>query len=223
MSEAGDVYGRAFSMQLQAVIFDFDGVLCHDRFYATLRDTHPCVYDFIQTRVFDKGSDVADRWMRGEISSDDVNRMISSCTGIDLRFLTRVFVEDVKRMRIDRRLIGLAASLRARGIGVGLVTDNMDVFSQVTVPHNRLAEVFSVIVNSSDYRQTKDENGGALFDVAIERIGRGTTIQRSLLIDDSRSTVQAFVARGGEAYLYSTYEEFSAWAEGAGLIRSCQA
>gem|GEM_PF-4931308 len=36
----------------QTIFFDFDGVLCKDRFFTTLKETHPEVYNFIQEHIF---------------------------------------------------------------------------------------------------------------------------------------------------------------------------
>jgi FMN phosphatase YigB (HAD superfamily) len=193
------------------VLFDFHGVLCHDYFYTAAQARFPEAREFIETRVFGRGSGIPGRWMRGELSSHDVNRLISETTGIDVDELTALFHEDVAAMRLDARLLDLAASLSASGVAVGIVTDNMDVFSQVTVPRHRLLERFSAIVNSCDYGCLKHEDGGRLFEVALALLGRPGAFDRALLVDDSPTPRAVFTSRGGDAYPYAGYEAFRLW------------
>jgi FMN phosphatase YigB (HAD superfamily) len=197
----------------KVVLFDFDGVLCHDRFYVGLRDLHPEAWAFIQTQVFGVAGGVADRWMRGELTSHDVNRLVCDSTGLDFTTVSRMLVESVRAMRIETRLLDLARRLAGDGVSVGLVTCNMDVFNQITVQHHRLDEVFSAIVNSCDYGCCKEEQDGRLFDVALQLLGHAGAYGKSLLIDDSPAARQTFIEKGGQAYPYDGYDAFERWAD----------
>ena len=201
----------------ETVLFDFDGVLCHDRFYVGLEAHCREAHEFVQHQVFGRDSAIATRWMRGEISSADVNRLISERTGVDYDLLSRLFMESVIQMRVDARLIELAIRLRQGGVAVGLVTGNMDVFSQITVRRLALDRVFPAIVNSSDYGCLKHESDGRLFDIALALLGREGDFAHALLIDDSAQARATFSSRGGDVYPYSDYDSFRAWAD-ANLI-----
>ena len=116
-------------------------------------------------------------------------------------------------MRVDPRLLAVAAQLRQRGVSVGIVTDNMDVFSQIVVKRNALDRVFPAIVSSSDYGCLKAEENGRLFDVAMKMLGGPGDYSRAVLVDDSARSREAFQAKGGDAFPYTHYDDFARWAE----------
>ncbi|KKQ34414.1 MAG: hypothetical protein US52_C0060G0003 [candidate division WS6 bacterium GW2011_GWA2_37_6] len=197
---------------IKTIIFDFDGVLCKDYFYTNLQTTHPKVSEFIETKIFDKGSKIPDKWMRGELSSDDINKIISKETSIDFKELSELFVESIKIMQIDQRLLDLAKLLTAKGREIALVTNNMDIFSIVTIPHNKLDKIFPIIVNSADHKLLKQDENGKLFDIAMSKLN-GPKYTETLLIDDSLRARKIFQNKGGRTFPYKTYEQFRPWAE----------
>lgn len=201
-------------MKYAAALFDFDGVLSTDRFYVNsnykrLLSEHPQTWEFIQGHIF-QNSDIPDRWMRNELTMDDVNYFISQQTGIPFDQLSQILIENISHMRIEQRLLTLARQLRDKQVAVGIVTNNMDVFNKVTIP--RLKGVFPVIVNSADYGLLKQESDGKLFDIALELLGIYPKYSKTLLIDDSVSARAIFQAKGGNTYAYSTYDSFETWA-----------
>ena len=92
---------------------------------------------------------------------------------------------------------------------MALVTDNMDVFNEITIPHHRLGGYFSVIVNSCDHGLLKKDEGGRLFDIALARLGAEDYTQ-ALLIDDSANVARSS-RQGGTVHTYTDYEEFERW------------
>jgi len=197
-------------MAYKTIIFDFDGVLCHDHFYTNLKVSHPDVYDFINTKIFFKGSDVPDKWMRGELSANDVNKIISDNTGIDFDELSNLFIESVHAMKIDNRLLDLAKTVLSRGGKVALVTNNMEVINTITIKDHGLDKIFPVIVNSCDYGVMKHDDKGSLFDIAMEKLGV-SNYEGALLIDDSSKARIAFESKGGATFPYENYEQFEPW------------
>ncbi len=201
-------------MTFKTVLFDFDGVLSKDRFYVNSQESrllteHPETWTFIQSHIFGS-SDIPDRWMRNELTMDQVNRYISQQTGINFDRLSEIFRDSVKVMQIHQQLIKLANQLKQRGISIAIVTNNMDVFNEMTVP--RLNDTFPVIINSADYGILKQDREGELFDIALERLGNGGDYSNTLLIDDSQSVKATFDAKNGTTYPYTTYENFKPWA-----------
>lgn len=202
-------------MKYKAVLFDFDGVLSTDRFYVNSQYTrllseHPQTWDFIQKNIF-QNSNIPDRWMRNELTMYDVNAFISDQTGIQRTLLSQILLESVANMQFEQRLIRLALDLKSQQTLIGIVTNNMDVFNKVTLP--RLCDVFPVILNSADYGLLKHEQGGKLFDIAIETLSRNPPDYSAvLLIDDSALARSTFQAKGGNTYAFTTYQDFEPWA-----------
>jgi FMN phosphatase YigB (HAD superfamily) len=197
-------------MAYKTIIFDFDGVLCRDYFYTNLKASYPEVSDFINTKIFVKGGDVSDKWMRGEFAADDVNKIISDNTGINFDELSNLFIESVYAMKIDNRLLDLAKTVVLEGKKVALVTNNMDVFNEITIKNYNLDKIFPVIVNSCDYGIMKHDENGRLFDIAMEKLGV-LNYDGALLIDDSSKARTAFESKGGATFPYENYEQFEPW------------
>ncbi len=194
----------------KTIIFDFDGVLCHDHFYTNVKVPYPAVYDFINTKVFSKGSDVPDKWMRGKLTADDVNKFICDNTGIDFDELSNLFIESVHAMKIDNRLLNLAKTILSKGGKVALVTNNMDVMNKITIKNHNLENIFPVIVNSCDYGILKHDDNGRLFDIAMRKLGI-SSYKEALLIDDSLKARTTFESKGGATFPYKSYEQFEPW------------
>jgi len=197
---------------IRTILFDFDGVFCHDRFYVkTLLPKHRKTYDWIQENLFERNQDFVHRWMKGQITSSEVNRWIAEKTDIDCEQLVHLFSESVRLMVIDQELLELITQLRNKGIKIGLVTDNMDVFSTITITSHKLNERFDAIINSADYGFLKKDENGKLFDIALERVGE--SIEESLLVDNSATAIALFKQKGGQAYLYENFRVFEEWAQ----------
>jgi FMN phosphatase YigB (HAD superfamily) len=194
----------------EAVFFDFDGVLCTDRFYTTLIREYPLAARFINGNIFGGPLGYADRWMRGEYTYHEINMLISEATGVPLDKLTDLFKIGVQQMKVNPELLQFAVSLKKKGIRIALVTNNMDIFNEITIPEKRLAEVFPLILNSFDYKLMKQDDNGKLFDIALEKLGLGS-YRGVWLIDDSPTYCVLFTAKGGQAYQYAGQKEFDLW------------
>lgn len=196
-------------MNYQTVLFDFDGVLCKGRFYEkTLLPDYPKIYDWIQINIFGNKILVQD-WMRSRVNSADINELIAKNTGIENNFLNQLYEESVRRMELEQAVRSMAESLRLSGRKIGIVTDNMDIFTKITIPNHQLDKLFDVVVNSADYGVLKKEDGGKLFDIALtvldEKIGN------SLLIDDSELNVELFKKKGGQGFVYKNSAELKSF------------
>lgn len=186
----------------QTILFDFDGVLCHDRFYVqTLLPEYTHVYEWIQSNIF--GTPHED-WLRGIVNSEKINKIISDATGIEFDVLHKKFLESVRMMKLDERVKALAAELKSSGLKIGLVTDNMDVFSDITIKNHKLDDVFEAIINSADYGILKKDDNGKLFDIALEKLN--VPIKNTLMIDNSPVVIDLYTKKGGEGFLYHDFE-----------------
>ncbi len=183
------------------VLFDFDGVLCKGRFYASeLLPDHAGVYGWIQRHIFGD-QELVHGWMRGAIGAADINALISAHTGVAKEELDAALTRSVEAMVQEIGVLDVARAAKTAGARLGLVTDNMDVFSTITVRRHGLAKLFDVIVNSADYGLLKQDEGGALFDRTLAQFG-GARISDSVLIDDSTATIALYAAKGGHAHHY---------------------
>lgn len=197
-------------MNYSAVLFDFGGVLCTDRFYTTLLIEYPKVYTWIQEHVFGKENVIGKKWMRGEVGYQEVNKYIAENTKIDLLVLEKLFLESVRRMKVDERLLKIILNLKKQFVKTALVTDNMDVFREITIVNHHLYDYFDVITTSTEYGIFKNEQNGKLFDITLQKLGIDS-FKNTLFIDDSPSTVELYKTKGGEAFQYSSFEEFDKW------------
>jgi FMN phosphatase YigB (HAD superfamily) len=196
--------------KISAVFFDFDGVLCTDRFYSTLKPDYPHVLDFIGEHIFG-GEKYADRWMRGEYNYRQINKIISDATGISYEKLKELLITSVCRMAVNPALVQFAEILKQKHIKTALVTNNMDVFNEITISEKRLDNTFPVIVNSYDYKIMKQDENGRLFDIALRKLGL-SSYEGVLLIDDSVTCCDIFREKGGAAYQYTDLIDFKKWA-----------
>jgi len=198
-------------MSYQTVLFDFDGVLCKEKFYnKTLLPDYQDIYGWIQMNIFgDK--ELVWKWMRGKINSAGINRLVSENTGMEYEKLNELYNESVRGMKLESEVIDMARRLKQSGGKIGIVTDNMDIFSQITVFHHQLDKLFDVIINSADQGMLKKDENGKLFDIALAALGEN--IENSLMIDDSSSTIELFRQKGGQGYCFRTTDELKLYLE----------
>lgn len=197
---------------INTIIFDFDGVLCKDTFYSSLKNSYPAIHNYVENNIFRGGGDLVNQWMRNIITSDDINRMISENNNIAFEEIKKIFEDDILNMKVDQKLLNFAKEQLGMGRKVALLTNNMDIFSTITVPNHKLNEIFDVIVNSVDYGLLKIDQGGRLFDIAMEKIGTDDYAS-TLLIDDSLKVKHVFEAKGGYVYTYNNFDDFIEWAK----------
>lgn len=196
-------------MDYKTVLFDFDGVLCKDRFYEkSLLPKHDYVYNWIQEHIFgDK--ELVRKWMRNQITSDQINTYIAQNTKTEFQLLNELYRESVQKMELDNEILDIAKSIKASGRRIGIVTDNMDVFSEITIPHHRLNTIFDSIINSAEHGVLKKEENGKLFDYVLCALN--ADIKETLLIDDSESTIEFFKQKGGKGISYRNIQELKSF------------
>ena len=195
---------------MKPILFiDFDGTLCHDRFWRSLDEKN---YGKIQTAFRANKTKVCD-WMRGDYTSEEINELISKETKIPYYKLWQVFVADCKSMRIDSDVLNRIQNHRNNFYAI-LVTDNMDCFSRFTVPALNLDKYFDLIVNSFNIKKRKNDNNGELFvQLAIKF---GSKLKYCILADDSKETCDIFSKLGGESCLVTLEKPLSYWLEKIG-------
>lgn len=197
----------------KAIFFDFDGVLCFDRFYeSTCREKYPQVIRFVNEIIFGGEQKYADRWMRGEFSYHDINKMMAENVGLDIDMLDSLLVQSVKDMKLDKRMMEFVNKVRKTTVPIALVTNNMDTFGEIILPEKRLNDVFPVIVSSYDYGCMKHDDNGRLFDLALAKLSLDT-FEDVLLIDDSKKACDMFESKGGKVHRFVDYDTLIEWFE----------
>jgi FMN phosphatase YigB (HAD superfamily) len=180
---------------MKTLFVDFDGTLCHDRFWQSLP---PHEHDLIQQKLFTENLLMVIDWMLGKYTSEEVNLFVARETGIPYQKLWETFVFDCSHMTVSQIDLDLITALRTKYYIV-LITGNMDSFNRFTAPTLYLHEYFDVIVNSYNEGKIKTDDNGALFLKYLQG-----DISEAVLIENSLDSYQTFKALGGSALLVST-------------------
>lgn len=189
----------------QLLIIDFDGTICFDRFW---RSIDPETMVKIQATLFDTDRQIVNRWMRGEHTSEEVNRILAEKHGLDYAYLWRVFVRDCQTMFVDAEVLGILKSLRNQWRTL-LMTDNMDCFTRFIKPALNLDHYFDSIVNSADHGRLKSDNEGQFFADIASKIG--IPLSQAVLVDNSIKACDHFVNLGGQVCLVTEQKTIKHW------------
>ena len=134
---------------MKPIIFvDFYKTLSHGRFWHRA-DNDVCTQ--INKLIFntvEEGS-IADVWMRGEKTSEEVNEYLSEALHIPYETLWKWFVPSAQTIGVNEDALVLINQLRKKYTAV-LITDTMDCFTRFTVPAYNLYTAFDSIINSAD-------------------------------------------------------------------------
>lgn len=192
---------------IRTIFFDFDGVLGSGRFYTgKFKENNPEAYQWIQKNIFGNKEYVL-KWMKGVIDYNQVNKYISDNINIDKTIIDKALIGTASGKLINKKVRAVAQDLKLKGYKLGIISDNMDVFTKFTVPEGKLNIIFDTIINSADYGLLKEDQNGKLFQMALEQIEEDD-ISRSLLIDDDDKTIKDFIKKGGNGYVYKNFLEF---------------
>jgi hypothetical protein len=197
---------------IKCVVFDFGFTLSSDLYFKIAPPGHPEWRAVIQKYVFEQPA-LVNAWMKGDLSSADIAGIISGYIPLDVPDIVAWMDRGCEHLDFNSVVWEFACAQREAGRQTALVTDNMDVFTRVVVPSHHLDEIFDVILNSSDFRETRKE---FLWPIAFERLGNGIGYANSLLIEDGVTEPARFRTLGGRAYPYSNDTDFRKWLEGTG-------
>lgn len=192
---------------IHCIIFDFANTLSHTPYFWPLGSE----FETVVTQAIFTGENKtrwASPWCCGTVSSADIAEYLSGLTGITPERILSALDEGCAHLQLNPAIWRFAQAQRAQGRRTVLATVNMDVFTRVVAPAHGFDRVFDVVVNSADYG-TEDKN--ALCEIAFGQLD-DCTFENSLIIDDMHKYLDAFRARGGMAYRYTTDEAFAGWA-----------
>ncbi len=183
---------------METLFVDFDGTICHDRFWRSLRTVEN---KQVQDYLFSEKNPLVTDWMRGKYSSEEINTLVAKETGLNYQYLWETFVHDCNTMTVRKELLELIHDLKNR-FHVVLITGNMDCFNRFTVPSLRLFEYFDVIVNSYDEKILKTDDNGSSFIKYVKG-----DIENAYLVEDSIKSCAIFKKLGGTAYTVTGSED----------------
>ena len=187
------------------LFIDFDGTLCHDKFWRSLDSG---LQAKIQARLFVSGNGIVTDWMIGKYSSEEINTILADELGVEYDVLWPAFVRDCKTMFIEGGALRKIGELRDRYTTV-LMTDNMDSFDRFTIPALKLDTYFDRIVNSFSQRILKDEDNGKSFRNIIAE--STVPISEHILMDNSKTTCDISQRIGGKFYLVTQDKPVLYW------------
>ncbi len=182
------------TMTKPVLFCDFDGTICHERYWRSLPTAH---YDKVQKLLFGDDKTYVNDWMKGKYTAEQANERVAQEIGEPYENVWQLFVEDCKTMNVPKETLKKLSDLRSR-YTVILITGNMDSFSRFTVPSLDLESYFDCISNSYYERKHKTDNNGELFKEYADKYG--ATIKDCISIDDSVKVCSVFEALGGVAY-----------------------
>jgi FMN phosphatase YigB (HAD superfamily) len=182
------------------LFIDFDGTLCHDRFWRSLKQNE---IQKVQDHLFVHNKEMVFDWMIGKYTSEEVNQFVADATGLQYDYLWKVFMEDCQTMKVAQSDLEKIKGLSNFYTTI-LMTDNMDCFSRFISPSLKLEEYFDKVINSYDTKESKNTLFPKLVDKTVDRA-------ENILIDNSPKTCAVFNELGGTIYLASKDEPLSSW------------
>ena len=210
---------RQLPLSGRVVFVDWHGVLSRDPFWVSIREssTHPLrrQLDANLAHVFSSETSIANDWMKGLLSSEQVINAMD--VRLDRRFredfLARRLHVDCRRMRVNVDLFKALRQIKSTAMIV-LATDNMDCFEQSFVrvrkparrpkPASRTMADWAIIcddiVCSSQVQALKAEDPVGFFGQFLAR--HGLSFRDAALVDDRADNCQAFAEQGGTPVQY---------------------
>ena len=142
---------------------------------------------------------------RGEISEAEFRRRLERelGDGMHLTGFREIYFE---HLQPNRRMIDYMAELRARGLRMALLTNNVREWEplwRAKLPE--LDEVFEVVVDSAFVGMRKPERG--IYELTLERLGGGLAGSDCVFVDDLEPNCETARSLGMTTVLYRSPEQ----------------
>lgn len=196
----------------KCVIFDFANTLSGSHFFCTKPASCPEWYDLFQDKIFSSATKLT-AWCRGELNARHVAEITQEQIGWSVDEILLEMEKGCQNLEFNNEVLLFARSLKANMIPVGLVTNNIDLFTTFVVPTYGLDRIFDVIVNSAD-QHTDDKR--ILWDRALKKLCGVVDYSNTLLIEDGEKWPAEFEKSGGTAYRYLNDAKFRTWLQEVG-------
>lgn len=201
--------------KIKCIVFDFANTLYSGVYF----NLAPCGCqnwrELFDTYVFDGGA-TESNVMNGQLGTEGIAEIISEHVGLDAESAMKLMHQGCKNLEFNPAIFDFAIEQNNKGTTTALVTINMDVFTTTVVSAHGLGNIFDVIVNSFDHKETRKN---ILWDVAFSKLNSAVTFSNSLLVDDRPDNVSLFKELGGHAYQYQDDKSFLEWLNSTGFNR----
>lgn len=177
-------------MKIKVVFIDWYQTLSSNRFFDSIQSDEDTL-NALQTALFIDNKAILKDWMHGKISKNDViTLMHQSNPNYSETFILNIMQHSCRNMHFDSPLfLPLIKKLRQNGKRVVIATDNMDTFSDFTVPALKLNEIFDHILSSNELGYMKDDildDKMMFFNEYLQK--NNIRPEEAILIDDSVKT-----------------------------------
>jgi len=197
---------------IDCIVFDFGFTLSSDLYFKIAPPECPDWQELIQRHIFSH-NDLVDRWMGGAVTLQIIAEKLAPIVGMEVPRIMSFLKVGCTDLGFNEAVLMFAMQQRRQGRKTAIVTGNMDVFTEIVVPHHHLNDKFDGIINSFDHQEI---DKSVLWAKAFELLGNGIGYRRSLLIKDGEKNVAKFRTNGGYAYRYVNDERFLRWLELSG-------
>ncbi|HUB93800.1 MAG TPA: haloacid dehalogenase-like hydrolase [Verrucomicrobiae bacterium] len=137
------------------LFIDWDKTLSNSRFWEYWE---PAKRHLAAQALFADAPDLVRDWMRGYLTAGQAMEYTATVTGLPYDELMQELQRSCERMRlINEDDIRLIQAIRHRGVHVVVATDNMDTFTQWTIPSLGLDRYFDGFLVSADEQALKSQ------------------------------------------------------------------
>lgn len=183
------------SQLIRCLLWDFGQTLCDELSLWRVSPEWMEVY-----RSFGEEGGLGAAWSSGDLDTDEVVTKLSArmaLTETEIRaHLSRTDLFDFFPFTYSY--------FRARHLPQAIVTVNPAAFREIAEGLGLDVLTDTIVVSGEE----KTVDKGELCEIALQRMPFACAIERALLIDDKQSNLQAWSARGGIGYLYTTDSAF---------------
>jgi len=181
------------------LLWDFGDTLVDERWMWPCPEGFPSWTDSYRALG---ASDLGSRWNRGELTFEEFATRLAGEVGMGFDDACAHMKRCCESVRFFEHAWETA---RAHLMPQAIVTINPDLFTRFVAPNYGLDSVFDTIVTSW---QEGTEDKAELCEIARRRLG-GSDPGEALLIDNIEANVEAWRARGAQAYLFVGDDEFA--------------
>lgn len=182
-------------MKIKCLLWDFGNTLCDEQFIWSSGPQWEAAY-----RLRDE--DLAEAWNTGCIGDLEFAHGLTPHIAMSPREILAHMRERCNHVEFYEFAYSY---FRAKTLPQAIVTVNPQLWSEVISPLYALHDVADVIVTSWE-EKTRDK--GLLCDVALARFQTTYKRREALLIDNKVDNVEAWRAKGGCGYLFTSDEQF---------------
>jgi len=183
----------------RVVFIDWNGTLSASKFWGHLEKSAPKVFASIENTLFGNLRNLIKPWMKGEIDSEYVIRMISDRSGLSYTKVFDEFIYSCINMKyVSSKVPTLINKLKKTGSKVVIATDNMDSFTRWTTRYMNTHSLFNDVLNSHDLRGMKKDTNNRGKSIFFSNYFKKHDIKpgESILIDDSNDDIETIESFG---------------------------